>query len=76
MSSDDEHGLSIASMNLGKTDADRAAEMRDRMYSALAVVCEIMDEAKKAKIRVGFSLSPADAFGRHHVALLEILKEL
>lgn len=62
--------------SIGKSDADKATDYRDRMMSALITVTGIIDEAKKNGMRVAFQLSPPDAFGRSHVAVLEILKEL
>lgn len=80
MSDDADAGMPYPHDNLisfaGKNDPELAKEYRERMIEVLQPILTILDEAKKHRMRVGFQLSPPDAFGRHHVAMLEILKEL
>jgi hypothetical protein len=68
--------IGIARITPGKTDAERAAEIREQMLSALSSVIDVMNDAREHGLRVGFQLSGADPFGRHHVQTLEVLKEL
>jgi hypothetical protein len=51
----------------GKSDAEIARELADRMSAVLAPVCAIMDEARKQGFEINFHLAP-DWTGRTVVA--------
>lgn len=70
------HDPNIRLLSPRATDADRAKALRDRMTNVLGEIIDILDDAHKDGIRIGFQLSTPNALGKHHVCMLEILKEL
>ena len=66
--------LTLASV--GTTDADRAKDYHSRLMGILSNAAAVMTEAKANGMTISFAMSPADAFGRFGVAMLEISKKL
>ena len=64
----------IVSMD-GKTDADRATELRDEVRKHLLAVCKLCDQATAQGMRIEYGCG-MDAFGRQVIARLDIVKSL
>lgn len=56
-----------------KSDADLAAELKDRIRAALAPVCALMDEAAQSHLLVSFMTGP-NHFGKFEVKELCLMK--
>ena len=56
-----------------KSDADRAAELKERIRAALVPVCALMDEAAQSHLLVSFMTGP-NHFGKFEVKELCLMK--
>lgn len=56
-----------------KSDADRAAELKERIRAALVPVCTLMDEAAQSHLLVSFMTGP-NHFGKFEVKELCLMK--
>lgn len=57
------------------TDEEKAARIREQIKGPLEVLCNILTEARKEKIEVGFNIA-TDPTGRSFVQILKLTKEL
>jgi hypothetical protein len=58
----------------GKTEAERAAELKQKFQEALRPAMEVMDEANREGLCVHFHID-LDPFGRHTIQVLELIKK-
>lgn len=63
----------IARLVTTKSDADRAAELKERIRAALIPVCALMDEAAQSHLLVSFITGP-NHFGKFEVKELCLMK--
>lgn len=67
----------IVGIALGRSDQQKAEELRKDLQDRLEVIAEIITKARREHgFTVGFQLSPPDGFGRVTLATLEIGKKL
>ena len=59
----------------GKSDADRAADLKQRGQIAFAAVLALMDEAASAGFLLRWGGIAPNAFGRHELVDLHLLKK-
>jgi hypothetical protein len=63
----------IAKLVPTKSDADRAAEHRERVIAVLKEICPVLDAARADGFEVSFSLQP-DFMNKTAIAQLAIVK--
>ena len=63
-------------LNTGPSDVERAEDYRDRIGLRLGQIADLMTEARRHGLTVGFQIAGPDAFNRHVVAMLEVSKKL
>lgn len=67
----------IRPITLGRSEAQIAAEYRERALAALGPLMDIINEARQRHgMVVSFQISAPDGFNRQSLALLEIMKKL
>lgn len=66
----------IRSIPLGKSEAQIAAEYRDRATALLGPVVDLINEARRDGMLIGFQIGPPDGFNRQSLVMLEITKKL
>lgn len=59
----------------GKTDAERAADIRAKLTPILEQAAAIVGEARREGLIITFNISP-DQFGRSRIQALDITKPL
>jgi hypothetical protein len=57
----------------GKSDAEKAAELKDRIVEALVPVMEILDEGYKHGLSISYSIGPS-ALGKATILQLNVTK--
>jgi len=65
----------IARLEPTKSDADKAADYRARIRPLLEQACEIISEARRNGLGIGFNLAP-DQFGIQRVGDISVTKPL
>lgn len=65
----------VSSIAAGKTDKQRADEIKARLRPILEQACVILAEAQADGLKVTFGVGP-DAFGRQSVTSLDVVKPL
>jgi hypothetical protein len=65
----------IAAIVPGRSDAEVAAELRERLNVALGAVVSIMDDANAHGLQVSFQLG-RDSYGRNRINELGIVRPL
>lgn len=58
-----------------RSDRDTAADLRQRMQGLLESVMELLDEANRSGLVIGFNLC-RDSFGRNRIAEIQVSKPL
>lgn len=66
----------IRSVPLGRSEAQIAAAYRDRATALLAPVIDLINEARRDGMQIGFQIGPPDGFNRQSLVMLEITKKL
>lgn len=66
----------IRSVPLGRSEAQIAAEYRERASALLAPLVDLINEARRDGMMIGFQIGPPDGFNRQSLVLLEITKKL
>jgi len=59
-----------------KTEADIAADLKERYWQAMRAAADVMDEARKHGMLIQFTGIQADQFGRHFVPAVGVVKML
>jgi hypothetical protein len=67
--------MNVTSIDVGPTDADRATDLKRRAEAALAPVVEIMNEAARHGLVLGWAIN-RDQFGRNRIEQITVLKPL
>jgi hypothetical protein len=62
-------------LDAGPTDVERAADLKKRAEEALAPVTEIMNEASRHGLVLGWAIN-RDQFGRNRIEQITVLKPL
>ena len=65
----------VAQLVPGKTDADRAAEIKQRAQAAWAPILALMDEAAATGFLLRWQGITPNAFGKHELVDLHLLKK-
>lgn len=66
----------IRSIPLGKAEAQIASDYRERASALLAPLVDLINEARRDGMIIGFQIGPPDGFNRKSLVLLEITKKL
>lgn len=66
----------LRSIPLGKSEAQTAAEYMEEAKARLAPVIDLINEARRDGMQIGFQIGPPDGFNRQSLVLLEITKKL
>lgn len=66
----------IAPITSGRTDQQKAEELRAELIKLLDQVGELMTRGQQDGLHVSFQFGPPDSFKRVNLASLEILKKL
>lgn len=66
----------VHSVPLGKSESDTATDYRDRAAALLAPLVDLINEARRDGMMIGFQIGPPDGFNRQSLVLLEITKKL
>lgn len=66
----------IHSIPLGKSETERAAEYLEEAKARLAPVIDLINEARRDGMQIGFQIGPPDGFNRQSLVMLEITKKL
>lgn len=66
----------IHSIPLGKSEAQIAADYRERAAALLGPVVDLINEARRDGMQIAFQIGPPDGFNRQSLVMLEITKKL
>lgn len=66
----------IHSIPLGKSETEKAAEYLEEAKARLAPVIDLINEARRDGMMIGFQIGPPDGFNRQSLVMLEITKKL
>lgn len=75
MTNNIEHKASGSVVTL-KTEADIAADLKERYFQAMRAAADVMDEARRHGMLIQFGGIQADQFGRHFVPAVGVVKML
>lgn len=69
--------LNVAAISQGRSEAQIAADYRERALAALGPLMDLINEARREHAMViSFQISAPDGFNRQNLAMLEISRKL